>query len=188
MPKGDGQKYIVCNSDEGEPGTFKDRDLLRYNPHIVIEGMAIAAYAIGASVGYNYIHGEIWEVYERFDKIILCHGVRYASELAYADYLTHELPENEFFGDEVKQKLIYYPTVTRERCRNQGRLTDLLQSGRLFTDVGLPEPDLENDRFMLCGSPSMLKDMTALLDERGFRESRNGYLGHYVIERAFVEK
>jgi len=128
------------------------------------------------------------EVYERFDKIILCHGVRYASELAYADYLTRELPENEFFGDEVKQKLIYYPTVTRERFRNQGRLTDLLQSGQLFADVGLPEPDQENDRFMLCGSPSMLKDMTALLDERGFRESRNGYLGHYVIERAFVEK
>lgn len=70
MPKGEGQKYVVCNSDEGEPGTFKDRDLLRYNPHIVIEGMAIAAYAIGASVGYNYIHGEIWEVYERFEEAL----------------------------------------------------------------------------------------------------------------------
>ena len=68
MPKGyQGQKYLVCNSDEGEPGTFKDRDILRYNPHIVIEGMAIAAYAMGISVGYNYIHGEIWEVYERFE-------------------------------------------------------------------------------------------------------------------------
>src|SRR3972149_6352875 len=59
-----GTKYLVCNSDEGEPGTFKDRDLLRYNPHIVIEGMAIAAYAMGITVGYNYIHGEIWDVYE----------------------------------------------------------------------------------------------------------------------------
>jgi NADH-quinone oxidoreductase subunit F len=66
MPKNyTGQKYLVCNSDEGEPGTFKDRDLLRYNPHIVIEGMAIAAYAMGISVGYNYIHGEIWETYDR---------------------------------------------------------------------------------------------------------------------------
>jgi len=65
-----GQKYLVCNSDEGEPGTFKDRDILRYNPHIVIEGMAIAAYAMGISVGYNYIHGEIWEVYERFEEAI----------------------------------------------------------------------------------------------------------------------
>jgi NADH-quinone oxidoreductase subunit F len=62
-----GQKYIVCNSDEGEPGTCKDRDILRYNPHQLIEGMAIAGYTIGASVGYNYIRGEFWEPYERFD-------------------------------------------------------------------------------------------------------------------------
>jgi NADH-quinone oxidoreductase subunit F len=65
-----GQKYLVCNSDEGEPGTFKDRDILRYNPHIVIEGMIIAAYAMGISVGYNYIHGEIWSTYERFEEAL----------------------------------------------------------------------------------------------------------------------
>ncbi len=65
-----GQKYLVCNSDEGEPGTFKDRDILRFNPHIVIEGMAIAAYAMGISVGYNYIHGEIFEIYERFEQAL----------------------------------------------------------------------------------------------------------------------
>jgi NADH-quinone oxidoreductase subunit F len=65
-----GPKYLVCNSDEGEPGTFKDRDILRYNPHIVIEGMAIAAYAMGIGVGYNYIHGEIWDVYERFEQAL----------------------------------------------------------------------------------------------------------------------
>src|SRR5690625_3984563 len=71
MPRDfDGQKYLVCNSDEGEPGTFKDRDILRYNPHIVIEGMAIAAYAMGITVGYNYIHGEIWEAYERFEEAL----------------------------------------------------------------------------------------------------------------------
>src|SRR5205814_3420341 len=57
-----GDKYLVCNSDEGEPGTFKDRDILRYNPHILIEGMAIAAYAMGCKRGYNYVHGEIWDV------------------------------------------------------------------------------------------------------------------------------
>ncbi|MCW8904180.1 MAG: NADH-quinone oxidoreductase subunit F, partial [Sedimenticola sp.] len=62
-----GQKYVVCNSDEGEPGTFKDRDILRYNPHQLIEGMIIAGYAIGATVGYNYIRGEFWEPYERFE-------------------------------------------------------------------------------------------------------------------------
>jgi NADH-quinone oxidoreductase subunit F len=65
-----GQKYLACNSDEGEPGTFKDRDILRYNPHSVIEGMVIAAYAMGISVGYNYIHGEIWETYERFEEAL----------------------------------------------------------------------------------------------------------------------
>ena len=65
-----GQKYLVCNSDEGEPGTFKDRDILRYNPHSVIEGMAIGAYAMGIPVGYNYIHGEIWDVYDRFEEAL----------------------------------------------------------------------------------------------------------------------
>jgi NADH-quinone oxidoreductase subunit F len=64
------QKYLVCNSDEGEPGTCKDRDILAYNPHIVIEGMIIAAYAMGISVGYNYIHGEIFGVYERFEEAL----------------------------------------------------------------------------------------------------------------------
>lgn len=71
MPRGtSGPKYLVCNSDEGEPGTFKDRDILRYNPHAVIEGMIIAGYAIGAAVGYNYIHGEIWAEYERFQQAL----------------------------------------------------------------------------------------------------------------------
>ena len=65
-----GQKYLVCNSDEGEPGTCKDRDILQYNPHIVIEGMVIAAYAMGISVGYNYIHGEIFQSYERFEEAL----------------------------------------------------------------------------------------------------------------------
>jgi NADH-quinone oxidoreductase subunit F len=63
----EGQKYLVCNSDEGEPGTFKDRDIIRYNPHILIEGMIIAGYAMGIPVGYNYIHGEVWDCYERFE-------------------------------------------------------------------------------------------------------------------------
>ena len=71
MPKAyAGTKYLCCNSDEGEPGTFKDRDLLRYNPHQVIEGMAIAAYAMGTAVGYNYIHGEVWDLYARFERAL----------------------------------------------------------------------------------------------------------------------
>lgn len=70
MPKGSGEKYVVCNTDEGEPGTFKDRDILRYDPHAVIEGMIIAGYSVGAARGYNYIHGEIFELYSRFEQAL----------------------------------------------------------------------------------------------------------------------
>lgn len=128
-------------------------------------------------------------VYERFDKVILMHGVRFASELAYADYIQNELPNNEYFGDEVKDKLIYYPTVTREEFRNQGRITHMVESGKLFQDTGLPELNPETDRAMICGSPQMLADIGAMLDKRGFEISKGvGQLGDYVIERAFVEK
>src|SRR6185312_8938333 len=105
--------------------------------------------------------------YERFEKVILVHGVRIVSELAYAEYITDELPNNEFFGDEVRDRLIYYPTVTREPYQNRGRLTDLVNSGRLFEDIGLPPLDPARDRAMVCGSPSMLRDTRALLDARG---------------------
>lgn len=128
------------------------------------------------------------EVYEQYDKIILTHGVRHVSELAYQDFIESELPQNEYFGDLIREKLIYYPTVTREPFKNNGRLTDLVNTGRLFKDINLPEPNLKDDRFMLCGSPSMLKDFCSILDARGFQESRHGQQAHYVIERAFVEK
>ncbi|MBL8445786.1 MAG: ferredoxin--NADP reductase [Zoogloeaceae bacterium] len=129
------------------------------------------------------------EAYARFDKVVLIHGVRHVSELAYAEFITRHLPENEFFGDEVRDKLIYYPTVTREKFRNQGRLTDLIESGKLFEDIGLPALNPEVDRVMICGSPGMLKDSCALLNARGFRISPHiGVPGDYVIERAFVEK
>ena len=126
--------------------------------------------------------------YERFEKVVLVHGVRVVSELAYAEYITEELPNNEFFGDDVGAKLIYYPTVTREPYQNRGRLTDLLDSGKLFDDIGLAPLDAARDRAMICGSPSMLKDTAGLLDARGFEISpRTGVPGDYVIERAFVE-
>lgn len=129
------------------------------------------------------------EAYDRFEKIVLIHGVRYVSELAYADFIEKELPNNEFFGEFVREKLIYYPTVTREAFRNQGRLTDLINSGKLFDDIGLPPLNPIDDRAMICGSPQMLADTAALLDARGFKVSaRIGEPGDYVIERAFVEK
>ena len=129
------------------------------------------------------------EAYERFDKLVLVHGVRHTSELAYADYIAEELPRNAYFGDEVREKLIYYPTVTREPYRNRGRLTDLIEGSALFADIGLPPLDPASDRAMICGSPGMLKDTCAILDARGFRISpRIGEPGDYVIERAFVER
>ncbi|OUS02300.1 ferredoxin--NADP(+) reductase [Gammaproteobacteria bacterium 54_18_T64] len=127
------------------------------------------------------------EIYENFDKVILTHGVRYVSELAYSETICNELPKDEFLGEAISRQLIYYPTVTREPYKNQGRLTDLFKSGKLFSDIGLPSFNVETDRFMICGSPAMLKDCCALLDERGFVESRQGEKGQYVIERAFVE-
>ena len=129
------------------------------------------------------------EVYDRFEKVVLIHGVRHVNELAYTDFIEKELPNNEFFGEQVREKLIYYPTVTREPFRNQGRLTDLIESGKLFDDIGLPPLSPENDRAMICGSPQMLADSSALLDARGFNIShRIGEPGDYVIERAFVQK
>lgn len=126
------------------------------------------------------------EVYERFDKVILTHGVREISELAYQDVI-NELPNNEFFGEMVQGKLLYYPTVTREEFHTQGRLTDALIAGDIAKKFDLPNINVEDDRFMLCGSPSMLKDFCAILDERGFKETIRSDIGEYVIERAFVE-
>lgn len=129
------------------------------------------------------------EVYDRFEKVVLIHGARYISDLAYADFIESELPNNEFFGEEVRQKLIYYPTVTREPFHNQGRLTDLINSGKLFDDINLPTLNPIDDRVMICGSPKMLKDTENLLNSRGFIISpRIGDRGDYVIERAFVEQ
>lgn len=129
------------------------------------------------------------ETYERFDKVILTHGVRYENDLAYRDYFEQELPQHEFLGECIREKLLYYPAVTREEFRNHGRLTDLLANGEMQRALGLPGIDPANDRFMICGSPQMLADFRALLDSRGFEASmRIGSPGQYVFERAFVEK
>ncbi|RLA13643.1 MAG: ferredoxin--NADP reductase, partial [Gammaproteobacteria bacterium] len=128
------------------------------------------------------------EVYEHFEKVILVHGCRYINELTYQRLITHELKHNDYFGDSVREKLIYYPAVTREPYKNYGRITSLLQSGKLIEDIGSPALNPEDDRFMLCGSPSMLESLSAILDGLGFSETRKNDLGEYVIERAFVEK
>ncbi|ALO40104.1 ferredoxin--NADP reductase [Alcaligenes faecalis] len=129
------------------------------------------------------------DTYERFEKVVLVHGVRFVSELAYSDFIQNELPQNEYFGEVVREKLLYYPTVTREEFRNTGRITDLIETGKLCEDLGIPQLDPAQDRAMLCGSPAMLADISAMLDKRGFEVSPGvGQPGDYVIERAFVEK
>ena len=129
------------------------------------------------------------DTYARFQKIILVHGVRKVDELAYADLIAHELPRHDHLGELVRDQLVYYPTVTREPFRNQGRLPDLIGNGKLCDDIGLPQIDPAQDRAMICGGPAMLKDMRVVLDAKAFVISTGiGHAGHYVIERAFVEK
>ncbi|MEO5794930.1 MAG: ferredoxin--NADP reductase [Rhodoferax sp.] len=128
------------------------------------------------------------ETYERFEQVIVVHGVRQVEELAYHDMLTEHLPAHEFLGEMVTSKLRYYPTVTRESYRNMGRITELLANGKLFTDLDLPEFDPAIDRVMLCGSPGMLVDLKHMLEERGFKEGNTSTPGHFVVERAFAEK
>jgi ferredoxin--NADP+ reductase len=129
------------------------------------------------------------ETYDRFDKIVLAHGVRQIGDLAYADELERALPGHEYLGPLVREKLIYYPSVSREPFRNRGRITDAIADGLMSETIGLPALDPAIDRVMLCGSPAMLDDLSALLDGRGFQVSpRTREPGDYVVERAFVEK
>jgi ferredoxin--NADP+ reductase len=128
------------------------------------------------------------ETYERYEHVVVAHGVRRESDLGYRSYIEEELPQHELVGEQVQKQLLYYPTVTREAFRNQGRVTDLLESGKMASDLGLPALDRETDRVMICGSPSMLADTVEILEGRGFEEGNSDHQGQYVIERAFVEK
>ncbi len=127
------------------------------------------------------------DVYDRFERLVLVHGCRHVAELAYGQELVASLPDHEFLGDLVREKLLYYPTVTREAFTHRGRVTELLQSNTLTADLGLPPLGREQDRVMLCGSPAFLADMVALLEELGFAEGSSSMPGQYVIEKAFVE-
>ena len=124
--------------------------------------------------------------YEKFEQVILVHGVREVAELAYHDLLVERLPAHEFLGDMVASQLHYYPTVTREDFRHRGRIPDLIDSGRLFADLAVEPLDPAADRVMICGSPEMLRDLKVRLEERGFREGNTSTPGDFVIERAFA--
>lgn len=128
------------------------------------------------------------ETYERYEKVVLVHGVRQVNELAYHDYITQELPKHEFLGEMVQKQLLYYPTVTREPFKHQGRIPDLINSGQLARDLGLADLNPLDDRVMICGSPEMLRDLKHMMEERGFNEGNTTKPGDFVIERAFAEQ
>ncbi|MDI6028914.1 ferredoxin--NADP reductase [Corticibacterium sp. UT-5YL-CI-8] len=128
------------------------------------------------------------ESYEKFEKVILVHGCRKAGELAYADRILTEFPQDEFFGEHISRQLLYYPTVTREPFRNRGRIPELLESGKLAADIGIPQIDPRRDRVMLCGSPAFLASLRAFLEIIGMEEGSQSEAGQFVVEKAFVER
>jgi len=119
---------------------------------------------------------------------VLVHGCRQVAELAYRNYLTEILLQDEFIGEQARTQLLYCPTVTREPFERMGRLTDLMRSGALPAELGLPPLDRARDRVMLCGSPEMLTEMNGFLRSAGFDEGNHAEPGDFVIEKAFVEK
>ena len=125
--------------------------------------------------------------YEKLEQVILVHGVRTVDELAYHDLLLEHLPAHEFLGDLVSEQLRYYPTVTRQSYRNMGRITELIESGKVFADLGMPALSAHDDRVMICGSPAMLRDLKHLLEQRGLAEGNTSTPGDFIVERAFAE-
>lgn len=126
------------------------------------------------------------ETYEKFEEVILTHTCREVAELKYGFDLIEEIRNDEMLSEIVGDKLKHYATVTREDYPFQGRITDLLESGKIFTDLGVPPLDPAVDRGMICGSAAMLKDTKAQLEKAGLTEGANNKPAEFVIERAFV--
>jgi len=127
-------------------------------------------------------------VYERYEKVVAIHGCRTVAELSYSQHIVDALKADEYMAEIVADKLMYYPTVTRESFVNCGRVTTCLRDGTIPQRAGLPPLEPSVDRVMICGSEAMLKDMVALMKELSFEEGSSSRPGHYVIEKAFVEK
>jgi ferredoxin--NADP+ reductase len=126
------------------------------------------------------------DVYASFDEVIVTHTVREIRDLSYRDLFERELRDDPRVGALAAAKLRYYPSVTREPFEHPGRITDLIASGKLFQDLGVPPLDPKVDRLMLCGSPGLLADLKAMLTERGYEEGAVATPGDYVLEKAFV--
>lgn len=147
-------------------------------------------YLLATGTGLAAFLGLIREpdVYERFERVILVHGVRHVGELAHQEFLTTELVNDEFIGELARTRFSYCPTVTREDFVRQGRITDLLRSGRIFEEFNLTQLDPAHDRLMLCGSTAMLTELSAMLEGMGFAAGSNAKPGDYVVEKAFADQ
>lgn len=126
------------------------------------------------------------DVYERFEKVILVHSVRLREDLAYREYLESEVCNHEAVGDDAKEKLVYYPTVTREPFVNNGRITELIASGKLFEDTQTEPFSQDTDRIMICGNTEMLEQLASYFEGAGFKHGNSGEKGHFLTERAFA--
>jgi ferredoxin--NADP+ reductase len=127
------------------------------------------------------------ETYEKFDKVILCHTCREVAELTYGFETVEKTRNDPLVGEEASEKLVHYATTTREDSPRMGRITDLMTSGKLFDDLGVPPISAEADRGMICGSMDFLKDTKALLEGLGLEEGANSKPAEFVVERAFVD-
>jgi ferredoxin--NADP+ reductase len=126
------------------------------------------------------------ETYERFDQIVLTHTCRQIGELTYAQDIVSALPDDPLVGEASRGRLIHYTTVTREPWPNQKRITQCIQTGSLFSDIGSPPLDPSTDRVMICGSMEMLQDTRSLVEAAGLREGSNAAPAEFVVEKAFV--
>jgi len=126
------------------------------------------------------------EVYEKFDQVILTHTCRQVAELDYGRELVDNLINDPLIGEMVEGKLHYYPTTTREESPKMGRITDKIRSGELFSDLGVPTWNTEEDRVMICGSMGLNLEIKELCEAAGMEEGANSKPGHFVLEKSFV--
>ncbi|MBW4091884.1 MAG: ferredoxin--NADP reductase [Proteobacteria bacterium] len=157
-------------------------------PELLLPGTRLYLFATGTGLAPFLSLIKDPELYARFEQIILVHGCRRVAELAFQRMIDEELPHHELLGEDVRARLRYVPTVTREPFRTRGRINELIDSGRLSAMLGLPPLDPRTDRAMLCGSPAMLATVRAGLEADGFVEGSHAEPGHFVVERAFAER
>ncbi|PID60179.1 MAG: ferredoxin--NADP(+) reductase [Gammaproteobacteria bacterium] len=173
-----------------EPG---DSVLLRPKPvgtlvyDALVSGKRLWLFATGTGIAPFASIIRDPETYEHFEQVILTHTCRQAAELDYGKDLMQRIADDELISEFVGDRLTYYPSTTREASEHQGRITSLIESGKLFEDLGLEGLKPDEDRAMLCGSLAFNRDMMQVLEARGLEQGSNSKPGHYVVEKAFVD-